>query len=287
MPRLLTNVHDLPQAVVDAVLADPYTGGGDISCTKLIDAPQPVDLGRWHADEIVVDVSDRVWSLLGQAVHTILERAGLRQANTQAEVRLYAEVLGWQVSGQLDLHHLDTGIISDYKVTTVWKQHGNDSWTRQLNVLRWLAVQNGHDIRGLEVIGIFRDWRKAEAQQDEAYPRAAIQRIPIPLWSLEDAEEYVIERVRMHQAARRGVPMPCTDEDRWKSPDKWAAMKPGGKRALKVVTSDAMPSEAPPAGAEWVRRPGEYKRCLTYCDVAPFCAQWQDTLDGVVPEEEG
>ena len=36
----LTNIHDLPQALVDAVRNDPYEGGGDISFTKLIDSAQ-------------------------------------------------------------------------------------------------------------------------------------------------------------------------------------------------------------------------------------------------------
>ena len=53
----LTNNHDLPQSIVDAVMNDPYTGGGDISATKLIDAPQVRRLSTLHHDKIVVDVS--------------------------------------------------------------------------------------------------------------------------------------------------------------------------------------------------------------------------------------
>lgn len=286
MPKLLTNIHDLPQAVVDAVQADPYTGGGDISCTRLIDAPQVTELGRRHADQIVTDVSDRVWSLLGQAVHTILERAGLRQPNVQAEVRFFADVLGWQVSGQMDHHNLESRVLSDYKVTTVFKQHGNDSWTRQLNVLRWLAWKNGHQIDALEVIAIFRDWRKAEALRNPEYPRAPIQRIPLPVWHLEDAEEYVFERVRLHQAARMGFEVACSDEDRWKSPDKWAIVKPGNKRALQVLSLEPDPGVVP-HGYVVQHRPGEPKRCLTYCDVAEWCVQWQAERQAFVAGEVG
>lgn len=273
MPKLLTNIHDLPQAVVDAVQADPYTGGGDISCTRLIDAPQVTELGRRHADQIVTDVSDRVWSLLGQAVHTILERAGLRQPNVQAEVRFFADVLGWQVSGQMDHHNLESRVLSDYKVTTVFKQHGNDSWTRQLNVLRWLAWKNGHQIDALEVIAIFRDWRKAEAERSNDYPPAAIQSISIPVWDLQEAQDYIEERVHLHQQARKGLPIQCTDEERWYSGTKWAIVKPGNMRALKVYDTEPDSGQVP-QGYHVEVRPGEYKRCQMYCDVSAFCDQW-------------
>ena len=190
MPRG-TNVHGLPQSIVDAVANGPYTGGGDGSATKLIDAPQIATLSRKHHDQLVVDVSERVWSLLGQAVHTILERAGLRQEGMIAEERLYANVLGWRISGQFDVMHLESKKISDYKVTTVYKSKGNDKWTQQLNVLRWLAHQNGNPVDELEIVAIFRDWRKTEAERNDDYPKAAIQAIKVPVWTLEEADEMI------------------------------------------------------------------------------------------------
>ena len=274
----LTNVHGLPQSIVAAVTADPYTGGGDISATKLIDAPQVVNLGRQHHNQIVVDVSERVWSLLGQAVHTILERAGLQQEGMVAEQRLFANVLGWQVSGQFDVMDLESKKISDYKVTTVYKAKGNDKWTQQLNVLRWLAHQNGNPLEELEIVAIFRDWRKTEAERSADYPRAAIQTISVPVWDLQDAQDFIEERVALHQAARSGQPIQCTDEDRWYSGTKWAIVKPGNTRALKVYDSEPDAGQVPD-GYRVEYRPGEYKRCMHYCDVAPFCSQWNGGND--------
>ena len=269
----LTNVHGLPEAIVAAVQNDPYTGGGDISTTKLIDSPRVRVLGGKHKDEITVDVSERVWALLGQAVHTILERAGLRQEGMVVEERLYADVDGWQVSGQVDSMHLEMQKLSDYKVSTVWKKNGSDSWTRQLNVLRWLAHKNGHTINTLEVIGIFRDWRKSEALRDPSYPQSAIQTIHVPVWTLEDAEDYVRERVAIHQAASKGIDIQCTDEERWMSPSKFALMKDGGKRAVRVADSAEDLGEAM-EGYTIVERKGEPKRCTMYCDVSAWCTQW-------------
>jgi len=269
----LTNVHNLPAAIVAAVQADPYVGGGDISTTKLIDSPRVRVLGGKHKDEITVDVSERVWALLGQAVHTILERAGLRQEGMVVEERLYADVDGWQVSGQVDSMHLEMQKLSDYKVTTVWKKNGSDSWTRQLNVLRWLAHQNGHTITTLEVIGIFRDWRKSEALRDPSYPQSAIQTIHVPLWTLEEAEDYVRERVAIHQAASKGIDIQCTDEERWMSPSKFALMKDGAKRAVRVADRAEDRGEAG-EGYSIVERKGEAKRCQMYCYVSAWCTQW-------------
>ena len=270
----ITNRHNLPAAILAAIQADPYTGGGDISCTKLIDAPQIRVLGSKHHHEVTVDASERVFSLMGQAVHVVLERAGLKEDGVIVEERLYAEVNGWQVSGQVDRMHVADGTLSDFKMTTVWKQHGSDSWTRQLNVLRWLAHRNGFRIDTLEVIAIFRDFRKTEAQRNPDYPQAAIQVIPVPLWSLEDTEEYIRERVWLHQAASRGEAVPCTDEDRWFSGNTYALMKHGAKRATKVSSIRSDFDLADPAEYTVETRPGEYKRCQHYCDVAAFCQQW-------------
>jgi hypothetical protein len=165
------------------------------------------------------------------------------------------------------------GKLSDYKVTTVYKKNGSDGWTRQLNVLRWLAHQNGHEINQLEVIGIFRDWRKTEAERNPNYPQAAIMAIPVPLWSLEDAEEYITERVYMHQAASRGESAPCTDEERWFSGNSYALMKHGAKRATKVSSIRSDFDLADPAEYTVETRAGEYKRCEHYCDVRAFCSQ--------------
>lgn len=276
MPTI-TNTLNLPAAIVKAVQNDPYTAGNsDLSATKLIDAPQVVQLGRQHHDKLTVDVSERIWALLGQAVHTILERAGLREDGMVVEERLYADVLGWTISGQVDRMHVDLGKLSDYKVTTVYKKNGSDSWTKQLNVLRWLAHQNGHQIDTLEIVAIFRDWRKTDAERQRDYPPAAVAVIPVPVWSLQEAEDYIYERVALHQAARNGTTVPCTDTERWYSGTQYALVKPGGKRALRVL--DSMPTLSDvPEGYEVKERPGEYKRCAHYCDVRDFCAQWAET----------
>jgi hypothetical protein len=271
----ITNKHGLPEALVRAVANDPYVGGGDISTTKLIDSPQRRALWLAHQDDIVEDVSERIWALLGQAVHHILERAGNDEGcEMMIEERLFADVFGWKISGQLDRLNLTTRTLSDYKVTTIFKANGDDSWTRQLNVLRWLAYKNGIRVDHLEIIAIFRDYRPSEAERIPDYPELNVQRIEVPVWPLNEAGDYVRERVHLHQVAQQGEPTACTDEERWHTGDKWALMKPGAKRALRVL--DTKP-DIIPAGTMVEYRPGRYRRCEQYCEVAPFCPQWQAT----------
>jgi hypothetical protein len=270
----LTNTYNLPDAILQAVKNDPYKGGGDISVTKLIDAPQRRQLIAKFKESIVEDVSDRVWALLGQAVHTILERANRSDI---VEDRLYAEVNGWQLSGQFDRIDLHGAHLDDYKVTGVYKVMAGDvkDWTWQLNILRWLALQNGYKVDGLRIIAILRDWKKAESQRKQNYPVAPIVSIDIDVLPDDVIYQYICERITLHQKASTGEQVLCTDDERWYEGTKWALMKKGGKRAIRVYENkDEI--ESPIADGFFIEeRKGGYKRCAEYCEVAPFCDQYQ------------
>jgi hypothetical protein len=277
----LTNLHGLPDALVNAVRNDPYTGGGDISVTKLIDAPRRRTLYREHKDFVVEDVSERIWSLMGQAVHTVLERAG---TSALVEERLYAEVAGWKVSGQFDRLHLADGVLQDWKVTSTYKAAGDVMWERQLNCLRWLAHKNGYKVDKLQVVAIFRDWQRSKAARDEGYPPRNVMVIDLPVWSLEEAEAWILSRVVLHQQSDLGVEVECTEEERWYSGTTFALMKDGGKRAKRVVEikEELLPI---PEGHHIEERPGVNRRCEGFCEVAPFCSQYQK-IKGSSPQEQ-
>lgn len=267
----LTNLHGLPDALVHAVRNDPYQGGGDISVTKLIDSPQKRVLAKRYRDVVVEDVSERIWSLMGQAVHTVLERA---QTSAVVEKRLFADVDGWTLSGQFDRVHLEDGVMQDWKVCSTYKADGDESWTRQLNVLRWLASQNGIEVNRLQVVAIFRDWKRSEAMRKSDYPQQAVKVIEIPVWDIKETLTYVGERVSLHRQAEASPPPPCTDEERWYSGTVYALMKTGGKRAIRLSpVRDELGQPDP--GYEIVERKGENRRCAAYCEVAPFCPQYQ------------
>ena len=75
-----TNASNLPEAIVRAVSNDPYdSSGSDISTTKLIAPPRIRVLQKRNWNSLEEDVSNRIWSLLGQSIHHIIERAKTRK----------------------------------------------------------------------------------------------------------------------------------------------------------------------------------------------------------------
>jgi hypothetical protein len=272
----ITNTYDLPQALVEAVKNDPYTGGGDISVTKLIDSPQLRILRNQYKESIVEDVTDRIWSLLGQAVHTILERANKSDV---VEERLFADVSGWKLSGQFDRMDLRDACLDDYKCTSTYKVMMSDmiDWERQLNVLRWLAIQNGYKVEKLRIIAILRDWRKADAKHKAGYPQQAVVTIDIPVWPLDETFAYIKERIALHQLAEQTNNVLCSNEERWYTGTTYALKKNGGKRAIKIFERKEDCEAELVDGTFIEERPGLYRRCEEYCEVSNFCQQFQSS----------
>ena len=233
-------------------------------------------LRNQYQDSIVEDVTDRIWSLLGQAVHTILERANKSDV---VEERLYADVSGWKLSGQFDRMDLRDSCLDDYKCTSTYKVMMSDmvEWERQLNVLRWLAIQNGYSVEKLRIIAILRDWRKSDAQHKAGYPKQAVVTIDIPVWPLDETYAYIKERIALHQMAEQGELIGCTDEERWYTGTTYALKKDGGKRAIKVYERKEDCEAQLVDGTFIEERKGFYRRCEDYCEVANFCKQHQSS----------
>ena len=198
----LTNHHDLPETLFRAVLNDKYSrGGAHYSATDLIRPPRITILTHRYWEQIEEDVSDRIWSLLGKAVHAILEAADPDDALT--EERLYAEVDGYVISGASDLYH--DSIITDYKVTSVWSRvFGSriEQWSQQLNVYAYLFRQAGFDVEKLRVVCIYRDWSANKAIQNRRLPQLPAETLPIALWAFERQVEFVRKR---HEWSRRRI----------------------------------------------------------------------------------
>lgn len=75
---MLTNKKNLNEAIVRAIKRDWYSGTGekrDYSVTQLLVPPKIYHLLNRHKDEVEEDVSERMFMLMGSAMHAILERA--------------------------------------------------------------------------------------------------------------------------------------------------------------------------------------------------------------------
>ena len=293
MQKTLTNRMGLPEGIVQAVKNDPYnSGASDISVTRLITPPYQRKL--METVEQVEDVSDRIWSLLGQATHTILERAYpvppgdeqlslqdfLAKHNFLVEQRLFMPVVGatgkeWILSGAFDAYERET--LFDYKVTSVYAVMGEikKEWTQQLNLLRLLAIRHGIEVKQLRIIALLRDWSKMKAKLDRDYPQAQVVPVEIEVWDTAVAEQYLMERVTLHQG---DDPEPCTAVDRWQRDDVYAVMKEGRKSAVKLHDNANTANDQRDLlgkGHTVVKRPGDYIRCANYCAVSHACPHHQ------------
>jgi hypothetical protein len=282
----ITNRHNLPDTFLSFARDGKYdAGASDISVTTLIDSPRINILKKKNGSDVTVDVSDMIWPLFGTAVHHMLE-SSTPKGNVTMEERLFADIDGWVVSGQIDHQEEIDGLIhiSDYKVTSVWSViYGKSGWDDQLNCYAQLVrMTKGREIGSLRIIAILRDWQKREAQFKPDYPQSPVVTVDIPLWTAEKAMAYMSDRVHLHQSAQmiwdtQEAVVECTDEERWTKEDTWAVMKKGAKRAVKVFTDEiAATVYATGVGPKYsvTHRKGGRTRCEQYCGVSEFCTQW-------------
>lgn len=277
---ILTNRLNLPRSIYNAVARDPYSrGDAHISVTGLIGPARKRALEILHKDEIVEDVSDRIWSLMGQVMHGILERAD-DQAMT--EERLFIERHGWRVSGQFDRLVLEDGTLQDYKQTSTYSvRDGNKpEWTAQLNLYALMLREHGYTVNRLQTVVVLRDYQKSKAKHSPDYPQSPCIVIDAPMWAPEQTEAYLTKRLSAHGNAQHSLP-DCTAEERWARPPAYALWKDGNQRATKLFTAK---EEAETALTEArIKKPKEtYRietveeqniRCIDYCAVSQFCTQ--------------
>jgi hypothetical protein len=287
-----TNKFQLPEVVVKALTKDTYSrGDSNISVTTLIDSPRVGILKRKHDDDIEIDVVDHLWSRFGTAMHNVFENA-TEEGDSLSEERLFIEYMGWKISGAIDLQTYVTPksvIISDYKVTSAWSvMNDKVEWHNQLNAYAWLVRKSkGCKVEGLRIIAILRDWQRRKAG-DGDYPISPIMIVNIPRWSDGEQDDYMHERVTLHQAAEfnyvSGGELPlCSDKERWTKPTTYAVKKSGRVRAIKVHDSIKTAEEQVEAlGKDHhvETREGECVRCSgDWCRVSQWCDQYTGEID--------
>ena len=166
----LTNKHNLPKPVVDALTKDNYSrGSSNRSITQLIDSPRIRILRAEHDAEMTEDASEKVWSVLGTAVHNMFEDA-VSDKEHISEERLFVEHEGWELSGAIDLQETEAAgsvTVSDYKCTSVWSViFGKEEWANQLNAYAWLVRHvKKMPVGKCQIVAVLRDWKLSELEK--------------------------------------------------------------------------------------------------------------------------
>ena len=271
-----------------AVENDSYSkGSSDYSVTELLKPPRATALEKLHKDKLSDDVEDRLWSLYGQIVHTILERAN--EADL-VEKRFFADFGGKTVSAQVDSLSLKDGILTDWKFTTSWSfkpgKPPKPDYVAQLNMQLELLRRNGLDAQSLRIVGLLRDWSIMEANRTDDYPKKGVAVQPIEMWSRDRTTAFIEQRIAMHEAARAAksddeLPL-CDKEDRWAKDDTWAVVK--GDRAIRfgVCFSEQQAKEihSKNPGTQIQFRAGVSTKCELYCSVSDYCSQFKKSKGG-------
>lgn len=328
MAIILTNKYNISDAIYNACLVNNHITIGDISCTQLLDAPQVRMLRKQH--DVQEDVVDRIWALMGTAVHYVVElgEITIREARILLEA---AEVLmkqdqekaanwmykfidekypehknkdiltettlsytieGMTFSGTFDRFTISKGLLDDYKNTSAWAYMNPESikkWVGQQNTYAFLLREHGYDVKASQITAIFRDF-SASKKFTTGYPQKPVETFPVKLQSHKFMMEFLTKRIRLHKAAELDNVIPeCTTKDRWATTDTFAVTAPGRKRAIKVLPTQSLADafilgEGSKYDKAYIqKRPGESKRCDTYCAVSHVCPQNKKRLELLKP----
>ena len=281
----ITNKHNLPETLVSAIKNDPYYSVSDISTTRLIAPYQVVALQKRYAKKLSDDVSDLIYPLIGNNTHGMLERIDV-DGFIVREWRFYATILGWLLSGKIDLW--ENGTLFDWKVTSMWGYiYGlKPEHEAQMNVNAYLIRNSPYadflPIRKMQIVNIFRDWSKTKAGFTKDYPKSQVGVQDVPIWSDEVARTLILVRVMGHQKCQE-VPdnelPPCDPEERWEKPTVYKVRSKKRKTSHRNLDSREAAEKwmADKGKGEYVEEVlGESTRCEHYCSVREFCVQYED-----------
>jgi hypothetical protein len=275
----ITNYNKIPEPIYRAVCKNWYSGANAqhfCSVTKLLKPDKLFVLERRHKDQLSVEASDLIWSLMGSAMHRVLEAS--ETGDTLNEERLFTEVNGKIISGGVDLY--ENRVISDFKFTSVWSYIYASSkieWEQQLNLYSYLYQSTGFEVDKMQIIAIFRDWSSSKAKEKN-YPKQ-IEIIPIRKWSIDQCEHFIKQRLFKLEMALKlpdDAVRECSQRDRWQNDTIYAIMKRGNKRAVKLCTSEEQAKAYMKTNVDKEKlfleiRSGIPKRCENYCSVSHYC----------------
>jgi hypothetical protein len=307
----LTNRLGLPDIYCQAVEifeSDYDRGKSDYTATQLLRPARISVLLNRHWADVEEDVSDRLWSLAGQTGHLIFERIGQKYPERYiVERRCYFDCDGETIGAKLDCYDIEEATIWDYKETSVFKFLLGDTrdWEAQLNINRLafsstvIHLAAGEEpvlsrlpVNALKILVKLKDWKAREARRKKDYPQAPIHIVELPIWSDKEVTNFVGKRIAAFEAARDNPPV-CTPEERWERGKKWAVMKVGRKRAVKLFQDEGSAQALVETDGKFYleERVPEPARCLYYCPVAQFCdfgiaANLDPNQEAIPPEPE-
>lgn len=313
----LTNEHNIPLPLQVWLVNDSYDYINDpnyVSATQLLKPIRSLVLGeRLTADDTVsVDLSDLAARALGNSFHDSVEKAwsperykeNLRKLGYSEEIvnsivvnppddepipsgvspvyieqRGFIELDGFRIGGKFDM--VADSIVHDLKSTSTyaWTHNVNDDAYKLQGSLYRLIHPTKITEDFIRVLFLFTDFTKARLGQDN-YPSSRIAHRDIPLMSIEETKEWVLDRlslIKQNRLLPSDQLVECTDQELW-LPDpvyKFYANsdKTDGRATRNFNTKAEADAELMKRGKGIViSELGSPKRC-GFCDAYSICTQ--------------
>lgn len=192
------NKHNLPDRIIRQVGTLHKPEPNRVSVTDLISCPRERHLLETSWDEIVLDYSDFLQTIIGISVHERQDRLSQKVATDDTE-RKYEDKVGLiTVVGKADNYDTLEKCVRETKVKAVGAL-GYESFveevTRQLNVYAWQRRKRGFDVDKLELDCYYRDFKEFEVERSR--PKIAVmkegRKTALKLFETkEDAEWWIL-----------------------------------------------------------------------------------------------
>ena len=271
---LFTNQHNIALPLAVFLATDDYDHQPNvISATALLRSTRQLVLTkRVNPEDNPIDIAGLVSSRMGSAIHAAIEKAWTNpkeallklgypehiadsvivnpssdeiKDNTKTipvymEQRVSKQIEGYTVSGKYDF--VAEGIVQDFKSTSVYgylNQTNKEKYALQGSIYKWLnpdIITKDYMI----IHYIFTDWSSADAKRNNEYPQARVLSQRIPLLSIEDTEDFIVNRLtalkRYKDANETDIPF-CDESELWRKESVWKYYKNPNKTERSTKTS--------------------------------------------------
>ena len=281
----VTNLMGLPEPFVKAVQTERHNQPGCYSATTLLKGFKEIQLENRHFDELSIDAADSVFQIWGSAVHSIFENVG---DNCFKEETFSTKIDGITITGTADCYDMEKGLLVDWKTCSSWKILNKDfkDWKLQGQIYSYLMKKSGLEVKHVQFVALIKDHSKTKSKTEKDYPKSPVYVFSFDITpkDLFETELYIRTRIR---GIKNSMNLsddeiePCTAEERWEDPSKFACMKKGRKSAVKLFDSKADCEEfvkEKGAGYYLEERPCIARKCSEYCICKEFCNFYKEKV---------
>ncbi len=172
---IYTNIHNLPDRVIKQLPLPRKPEERILHVTELLSSPREHTLLLEHWDDLEVDFSVFLDTLLGTALHKYQESLNKQRS----EIKLSGKIGQFTIVGTADSYDPDTKTLRDTKVRpvgTLKYPSFKEDLAKQLNCYSYFLSQTDLEIKHLEADVYYRDWKHWESNKSNKVRYAVMKK---------------------------------------------------------------------------------------------------------------